>query len=205
LAGIPLMAYSIQAAKESSVFNKIMVSTDSEKYADIGCEYGAEVPFLRSKETSSDTAGSMSVVEEVLIEYKKRGNIFDTVCLLQPTSPLRTSQDIINSYKELEEKNADAITSVCELEHPPMWSMILPPDRSLKIFREKCNIMPRQGYDIYHRLNGAIYIRRIRYFDSGIEILAKNEYAYVMNKYRSIDIDEEIDFQYVEFLMSHKN
>ena len=89
LHGKPLMAYTIEAALGSGVFDEVMVSTDSEKYAQIAREWGAAVPFLRSERTSTDSASSWDMVDEVLGEYEKRGRIFDTFCLLQPTSPLR--------------------------------------------------------------------------------------------------------------------
>ena len=97
LSGKPLMAYTIEAAIESKMFCKVMVSTDSGNYAEIAREYGAEVPFLRSNELSGDKAGSWEVVLEVLQQYQTVGEIFDTVCLLQPTSPLRDSADIIQA------------------------------------------------------------------------------------------------------------
>ena len=105
LNGKPLMAYTIEAALESKQFETVMVSTDSEEYAKIARKYGAEVPFLRSEKTSSDEAGSWDVILEVLENYAELGKMYDTVCLLQPTSPLRKVDDIINSYKILEEKN----------------------------------------------------------------------------------------------------
>jgi len=95
LLDIPLLAYSIRAAKDSALFDEIMVSTDSDDYAQIAKDYGASVPFLRSAKTSSDTAGSWDVVTEVLSQYQTSGRYFDTICLLQPTSPLRIASDII--------------------------------------------------------------------------------------------------------------
>lgn len=93
LNGHPLMYYTIKAALKSGCFDTVMVSTDSEKYADIAKSCGAEVPFLRSEELSSDTAGSWDVVREVLTQYKVMGNSFDYVALMQPTSPLRNAED----------------------------------------------------------------------------------------------------------------
>ena len=140
LDGKPLMAYSIEAALKSNQFETVMVSTDSKEYAKVASEYGAEVPFLRSEKTSTDEAGSWDVVLEVLSNYVGLGKTYDTVCLLQPTSPLRKVDDIINSYKMLEEKRADAITSVCEVDHSPWWTMTLPPNGSLKEFRKNKKI-----------------------------------------------------------------
>ena len=93
--GKPLIAYSIEAAKESGLFDVVHVSTDSQKYADIAVEYGADEPFLRSEEMSSDTADSWDAVLEVLRQYKEIGKEFDIVTLLQPTSTIRTGEDIV--------------------------------------------------------------------------------------------------------------
>lgn len=201
LNGVPLLAYSIKAAQESGMFAEIMVSTDSKKYADIAIQYGASVPFLRSKELSGDSAGSWDVVMEVLRCYQKLGSVFDTVCLLQPTSPLRTADDIVGGYELLKYKCADAVTSVCEAEHSPLWCMTLGEDLSLSEFNKRDEDRPRQQLPIYYRLNGAIYIRKIVYACE--DIVLKNEYdfAYIMSQERSIDIDTAFDFLHSELLL----
>jgi CMP-N,N'-diacetyllegionaminic acid synthase len=202
LCGLPLLAYSIQAAYESGLFEEIMVSTDSQQYAEIAKQYGASVPFLRSEEQSGDNAGSWDVVKEVLNRYFEEGICFETVCLLQPTSPLRKADDIINGYRLFQDKSADAVTAVCEMDHSPLWSMVLPEDLSLVEYREKhTNTCVRQKLDKYYRINGALYIRKIVYNKSSIDILDKNEYAYIMGRNRSVDIDVEEDFQLAEYLI----
>jgi CMP-N,N'-diacetyllegionaminic acid synthase len=202
LSGKPLIAYSIEAALKSEMFSEVMVSTDSENYADIARQYGASVPFLRSESTSSDTAGSWDVVLEVLNSYRKLGKAFDTVCLVQPTSPLRKAEDIVSGYQQLIEKDADAITSVCEVEHSPLWTMTLDENLSLEEFRKNCPAGGRQKLATYYRLNGALYIRSIEYESEKIAIKDKNEFAYIMPRSRSVDIDTIEDFKYAEFLMS---
>lgn len=141
LSGKPLIAYSIETAQNLNLFDEIMVSTDSEKYDQIACEWGAKISFLGSEELSNDTAGSWDVIKAVLNKYKVRGRVFDTVCMLQPTSPLRASEDIVNAYKVLEDKNADAVTSVCEVEHSPLWCMVLPEDACYSIIGRTWRIM----------------------------------------------------------------
>lgn len=203
LNGIPLIGYSINAAKESGLFTEIMVSTDSEKYAQIAISLGAEVPFIRSEKNSSDTASSNDMMLEVLNCYKLRDDVFDTICLLQPTSPLRDASDIIGAYKLYEEKKANAITSVCEVEHSPKWNMILDKSLSMTEFRAGMNSVPRQLLQKFYRLNGAIYIRGIDYLrDNKIVIKDDCEYAYVMDRKKSVDIDSIDDFEYAEFLIS---
>ncbi|MCI8834810.1 MAG: acylneuraminate cytidylyltransferase family protein [Ruminococcus sp.] len=201
LHGKPLLAHSILAARDSGLFSDVMVSTDSAYYARIARECGADVPFLRSEETSNDTAGSWDVVKEVLWEYRKRGKEFQTVCLLQPTSPLRKAEDIVGGYEEMKKKHADAITSVCEVDHSPLWTMTLDSTLSLEEFRKRTTSMPRQMLKTYYRLNGALYIRKVEYGAEEIKILCEKEYAYRMDRNRSVDIDTADDFAFAEYLM----
>lgn len=104
LNGKPLLAYSIEAALDSKQFDKVFVSTDSQIYADIAIQYGADASFLRSDKNSTDTAGSWDVVREVIDTFKSMGEEYDEIMLLQATSPLRTSEDIINAVELLKEK-----------------------------------------------------------------------------------------------------
>lgn len=205
LRGIPLLGYSVAAAQKSGFFDEVMVSTDSVAYAEIAQKCGAAVPFLRSTELGSDSAGSWAVVREVLKNYENLEMQFDTVCLLQPTSPLRTAEDIVGAYALLEEKQANAVTSVCLVDHSPLWSMVLPEDQSLRKFRQSIlSNRQRQQLDTYYRLNGAIYIRKLEYGDSGIVIMEEPEYAYVMERSNSVDIDTLEDFQLAEFIIDKK-
>ena len=199
LCGKPLMVYSIEAAIESNCFDEIFVSTDSKKYADIAQQYGANASFLRSKELSSDTAGSWDVVREVLSEFEKRGKIFDKIMLLQPTSPLRTAEDIINAFKLMEEKNAKSILGVTEADHSPIWCNTLPEDGCMdKFIDRKYSNTPRQQLPIYYRINGAIYLLKSSELNNQ-NMFCKECYAYVMPRERSIDIDTEIDFLLSDF------
>ncbi len=202
--GKPLLAYSIEEAVKSNVFNEVMVSTDSEEYADLAIQYGANVPFLRSKKNSSDDASSWDVVSEVLEGYRKNKYCFDTVCLLQPTSPLRSSNDIIEAYKDFEGNNVDSLSSVCEVEHTPLWMMKLKQDRLLNDFNKKLLDLPRQQLDQFYRLNGAIFIRKILYEDSNLFLLNNNEIAFIMDKRRSVDIDDDFDFSICEYLINQQ-
>ena len=201
LNGKPLIGYSIDAAEKSGVFSEIMVSTDSNEYADIAVKFGASVPFLRSNKMSSDNSSSFDVIVEVLENYKKKGQIFDTVCLLQPTSPLRTSCDIVDAYK-LIEKKGDSVTSVCEVDHPIKWTMELQDDLSLNEFNRQCEDVPRQKLGKYYRLNGAIYIRKVDYNEDEIKLLNNDDYAFIMDRGHSIDIDTQDDFDLAEFYMN---
>lgn len=199
LNGIHLIGFSIDAARKSNIFTEVMVSTDSQLYADISKKLGATVPFLRSTKRSNDSASSWEVVLEVLERYLENDKKFDSVCLLQPTSPLRDANDIVSAYRLLEERNGDSVTSVCEVDHSPLWSMKLPEDLSLNEFNKECEDIPRQKLGKYYRLNGAIYIRKIEYLDKTIKLLNNNDFALIMKRNHSIDIDTIEDFELAEY------
>ena len=205
LNGKTLIAYSIEAAMESGEFDEVMVSTDSDNYAEIARKLGAKVPFLRSAATASDTASSWDMVEEVLNKYKDSGKDFDTFCLLQPTSPLRTAQDIQNAYNIYRERAEFAVVSVCEAEHSPLWCGHLPDNNEFLDFIDSKSMRQRQAGEKFYRLNGAIYIVSTKRFKEDKYLYKKGSFAYIMDQNRSIDIDTELDFEIAEVLIGRRN
>lgn len=201
LCNKPLLAYSIESAIKSQMFDKIFVSTDSEKYAAIAEQYGADASFLRSKKNSSDTAGSWDAVREVIEKFEEQGKNFDYIMLLQPTSPLRTAEDIQDSFQLLKEKNAHSILSVTETEHSPLWCNTLGDDLCMDSFRNEAYAnLPRQQLPTYYQLNGAIYLLERSELEKE-NMFCNQCYAYIMPRERSIDIDTEIDFKIAEYYL----
>lgn len=203
LNGRPLMAYTIEAAVESKLFDEVMVSTDSSEYAEIAKQYGANIPFLRSLSNSNDRADSWDVVREVLAMYETQGLYFDVVALLQPTSPLRDCEDILSAFNIFMEKSASAVISVCEAEHPVSWYNVLPPDGSLDGFISCENNCQRQKLEKYYRPNGAIYFVKVNIIKEKLDIYQKGSYAYIMSREKSVDIDMELDFLYAELIKKY--
>lgn len=202
LNGRPLIAYSIGAAIESHMFDKVFVSTDSQKYADIAIKYGADASFLRSKENSSDTAGSWDVIREVVDVLRTKGEEYDEIMLLQATSPLRTAQDIIRAIDLLYEKKGNAVVSLTECDHSPIWCNTLPADGKMDNFdRPEYKDLPRQSLPKYYRYNGAIYLVTNKELYNIDHMLEHGCYAYVMPQERSIDIDTALDFLIAETIM----
>lgn len=202
--GKPLVASTIEVALESKAFEKVFVSTDSQRYADIAIAYGADASFLRSEKNSSDTAGSWDVIREVVEHFEADGLFYDEIMLLQVTSPLRNKQDILSSIELLHEKNANAVQSVCEMEHSPLWSNTLPEDGCMDYFANgEYDRMPRQLLPKYYRQNGAIFLITRTELDA--EPMFSNRcYAYIMPQDRSLDIDTEIDFRIAEMYVGKK-
>ena len=198
------MVYSIDAALKSKLFHEVMVSTDSDVYADIAKNAGANVPFFRSTESSSDFASSWDTVREVLTNYKEMGQDFDTVCLLQPTSPLRKVEDITNAYRCFSDYKADSVIGVCEAEHSPIWINTLPKSMRMDNF---VNIdaqgKGRQELGKYYRINGAVYIVYAKTILENRSIYY-NSIAYIMPQKRSIDIDCILDFKVAEVFLQEE-
>lgn len=196
LNGNPLISYTIKAALESNRFSEVMVSTDSEKYAKIAKDYGANVPFLRSDEMSNDSASSWDTVREVLNEYKKLGKTFDYVALLQPTSPLRDAEDIDLLFNVFEEKNANNAVTVTEVDHPVQWCFELGENNLMdKMAASPYSYMRRQELKPYYRENGAIYlVDAYKIMNPSYNFYADECVASIMPREKSIDIDSKIDF-----------
>ena len=204
LNGKPLLAYSIEAAVLSGLFEVVHVSTDSREYSDIASSYGADQPFLRGEENSGDSSSSWDAVREVLTKYRERGKEFDICVLLQPTSPMRTSEDILVAYDLYFEKNADSLTSVTEVDHPVQWCFKLDESCSMDDFlASPYKNLRRQDLEKYYRENGAIYIMDTKkIFDPDFDFYSGRCVAYIMDRSRSIDIDTLQDFIMAEAVMN---
>jgi len=202
LGGKPLIAWTIEAAIKSNIFDHIFVSTDSEEIASVSKDYGAKVPFLRPAELASDTATTNDVVTHLVEWFEKEYNKeVTTVAILQPTSPLRNAQHIQEAFKVMEMKRAKAVVSVCELEYPIQFCNQLDSDGSMNGFIKKENNKRTQDLEPYYRLNGAIYILSRKYVNRLSELYSEGTYSYLMDIKSSVDIDTEEDFNNALYYM----
>ena len=206
LAGKPLIAYSIEAAVRSGMFDRVFVSTDSSEYADIARTYGAETPVLRPAEISGDSASSWSAVYHALEYYAAEGCDVSVFMLLQPTSPLRTAEDIVAAFNLKNEKKANAVVSVCKPDHSPEWTLPLPENREMNIYHEKFqNMIGRQRLSQqYFRLNGAIYLADVDYYRRVEDVYQEKCFAYEMPAERSFDVDNITDFIICEAMIRYQ-
>lgn len=192
LAGKPLIAWTIEAAKNSKYIDQFIVSTDDQEIADISKKYGAEV-LTRPAELATDIASSVDVV---LHSIAAQSQSYDYVILLQPTSPLRTAEHIDEAIELLFEKSANAVISVCETDHSPLWANTLPEDGNMDNFiREEVKGKRSQDLPTYYSINGAIYIADSNMVkQQNTLFLAEKSYSYLMARDSSIDIDHKMDF-----------
>jgi CMP-N-acetylneuraminic acid synthetase len=200
LNGKPLIVWSIEAAKKSKYIDDIVVTSDSDKILEIAKKNNI-IALKRPEKLATDCATTVDVIRNVIENMNEK---YEYLVLLQPTSPLRNEKHIDEAIELLETKKADAIISVCEMEHSPLWSNVLPDDLSMKNFLRK-DIKNKRSQDLekYYRINGAIYISKIdKFLKQNTLFLDENIYAYIMNRKSSVDIDDEIDFKLAEVLLN---
>jgi CMP-N,N'-diacetyllegionaminic acid synthase len=206
LLGKPLIAWTIEQALSSRYIDRLIVSTDSNEIATVSVGYGAEVPFLRPAELSSDTAKGIDVVLHVIRWMEEKDLKYDLLFNLQPTSPARTSEDIDCAAEMLFEKNAKSIISVCQMDHPLSWVNTLPLDGCMKDFVTAADRnVNRQDLPLFYRINGAIYLAYVEYLKKNGSFLGKKTYAQIMPPERSVDIDSKFDFLFAEFLLKERH
>jgi len=201
LCGKPLLGWTIEAALESGVPMRLVVSTDSAAYAEVGRRFGAEVPFLRPEELAADTTGTLDVLWHLVDWYATRGEVFDAICILQPTSPFRTSLDIKEAWNLFVSRDASSVVSVCEMDHSPLWANTIDETLSLDGFlREEIKGKRRQELPTHYRLNGAIYLAKTELLRERESFFGPGSLAHIMPRERSLDIDTGLDFEIAEVL-----
>jgi len=208
-SGKPLISWSISNAINTNLFDSVIVSTDSKEIADISEKAGATVPFLRPPELSNDNASIIEVANHAWLNHLDSNNKpFDFVVLLQPTSPLRTSEDItksVNLYLNNRKSNQDTLVSVTEIEKKYGWLMKTTKDSQYIdfIFDVNINNPQRQSLENIFLPNGAIFITNGKNIINGF--YNKFSIPYLMENQYSIDIDSISDFKLAEsiFLKIH--
>lgn len=205
VAGKPLIAWTIEAALEAPSLTRVMVSTDDSEIAEISRHYGAEVPFLRPVELSSDAATSVEVALHALNWLARSEQVLpDFMVLLQPSSPLRTSDDIEAAIALRREKMAEAVVSVCEVAHRPQWLRCVGPDGALVPWRVGPLVCAHDEGRLY-QLNGAIYLVGTDVFLRERTFFPLRTLAYVMPPERSLDIDLPWDCYLADLILRDKH
>ncbi len=161
--GKPIIAYSIEAALESGVFDEVMVSTDSEEIAAIAKQYGASVPFLRSEATSNDFATTKDVLLEVLSEYKKLGKSFDVMTCIYPTAPFVTAEKLRTAVEKLTDSDGDMVMPVVAYSFPPQRAMLIKDGFLNYQYPEHINSRSQDLEPIYHDC-GQFYVYKTKTF-----------------------------------------
>ena len=179
--GKPILVYSIEAAIESGIFDIVMVSTDDEEIAEISKKYGAEVPFLRSAQTSNDYATTNDVIIEVLEEYSKMGQHFDMACCIYPTAPFVTATKLQDAVEILKASDADTLIPVVSFSYPPQRAMIVKNDRLVFEYPEYIDSRSQDLEPHYHDI-GQFYVFRVPAFCQNKKLMLGNILPYVISE-----------------------
>lgn len=207
LNGKPLIAYTIEQAKASGLFEHIVISTDSDDIANVAKQYGAEVFFKRNSEMASDTAGKLDVIKDAFKRSEEHYNkTFDYLIDLDATAPLRIVEDIINSFKQFKENDNDNLITAMPSRRSPYFNLV-EQDKDGKVYLSKkldSAVVRRQDAPKSYDMNASIYIWKRDIILNENSIFLEKTGLYVMPEERSIDIDNELDFKFVEFFMKER-
>jgi CMP-N,N'-diacetyllegionaminic acid synthase len=200
--GKPLIVHTIETAQKSCFIDRIVVSTDDMYIAELARKHKAEVPFMRPSELATDDALAKDAYVYTIERLNKEFNgNYENFIVLCPTAPLRTSEDIDRAIDLFNCKKADSVVSVTQTAYPPTWMRRIDKEGILRVYSsQKGEGDNRQTEEIVYIPNGAIYVLTLSILKDRCSYYSEKTYPYIMPRERSIDIDDELDFEVAQFL-----
>lgn len=208
LCGKPLIVWSIEAGLGSKYVDEVMVTTDSVEIAEVAKRYGASVPFMRPAELATDTATTFDAIQHAIESYKERfQKTFDYVVLLEPTSPLRDSDDIDIALNKLDSnrKKADSIVGVSRVESAhPVFDVKINNDGLIEPYIGKTfNVLRRQDIEDLYFFEGSVYISDVEVLMKKGSFYHERTIPYIVPRWKSLEIDEMVDLITAEAIMNN--
>lgn len=202
LLGKPLIAYTIEQARASGLFEVIAVSSDSTEILMVAKQYGADITIQRPDELASDTAGKVPAIVHAILESEKiSGKTFDVAVDLDATSPLRNVEDIMAATAMLETTGATSVITATPARYSPYVDLVEADERGIvSLSKPSCELESPACYD----MNASIYVWNRDKFINNPAVFYDDTLLYVMPPERSLDIDHAFDFEVVEMLMNRK-
>lgn len=207
LHGKPLMAYTIEQALESGLFKHVVVSTDSKKIAEMASRFGAEAWFLRPLSMATDEAPKIPAIRHAFLESEKYyGYIFDVLVDLDATSPLRNVGDITGAYQQFLEEDSDILITASPARKNPYFNMVEKINGRIQKVKEldKSPTRRQDAPDVYD-VNASIYIWKREAILNSDTLITNKTSLYIMPEERSVDIDNDLDWQFVEFIINNRS
>jgi CMP-N,N'-diacetyllegionaminic acid synthase len=199
LAGKPMIAWTIEAAQESNVIDRLILSSDDEDIIDVAKEWECEVPFTRPAALAGDTSTSIDVALHALDSISQQ---YEYIVWLQPTVPLRLAEDIDKAIQICQTQNAPSCVSVVAAGKSPYWMYSLGKDNAMQpIMPQDLSSCQRQELPPAYTLNGAVYVTKTDWLRKHKKFMNGGSYAHIMPPERSIDIDSELDFKIAGMLL----
>jgi len=196
--GKPIIAYSIQTAIESKLFDEVMVSTDCEEIAKIAISFGAKVPFYRTKKNASDYATTLDVLNEVINQYKINGYDYDYGCCLYSTAPFITPNHLKEALKNLIDKSFDTVLAAVKYGHPIERSFQLNNDNKVKLNNPRKELNRTQDLNPNYHDAGQFYWFKTKSLIKNDSLLNGNVGAIIMDEIEVQDIDSPTDWHLAE-------
>ncbi len=206
LHGKPLIGWSVDVARQSKLIKKVVVSTDSEEIARVATQHGASVPFIRPSELATDTAKQIDVVNHALKFLESMGERYDYVCILQPTCPLRSVEDVDGTLDLLISSGADSAITVTEVggRHPRTLYKMHEGDQKITPYVEKnTSGVMRQNFEPLYWRTGAVYALRTSVVKAG-SLYGNDARGYKVPEERAFNIDTPFDFELTEAWLKYK-
>jgi N-acylneuraminate cytidylyltransferase len=195
--GKPIIAYSIEAALASGIFDEVMVSTDDEEIAEISKKYGASVPFFRSAEMSTDMAMTIPVLIEVLNEYEKLGRCYEQLCCIYPCAPFVTAARLKEGMDLLLSSGADSVLPIVKFSYPPQRCLVIRNGAAEMLYPENYNVRSQDLEPIYHDA-GQFYCSKAESLKTELKLYCKRTLPIVLTDSEVQDIDTEEDWKEAE-------
>lgn len=203
LCGKPLLAYSIEAALNCKYIDDVVVSTDSEKIADVARQYGASVPFIRPASLAGDESKTIDVIIHVIEELKKTGINYDTMVLIQATSPLRDCNDIEGALEKYIRNDKKSLVAVSKVSDSPILIRRLIDENHMENLLSCDSTVRRQDMPQYYRVNGSIYINSVNELSQNTSF-NDNVVPYIIDETHAVDIDELKDVEIAKYYLKKK-
>lgn len=200
LHGRPLIAYAIDCGLQSKYVDSVVVTTDSEKIAEVSRQCGARVPFMRPAKYAQDTSTTLVAVIHAVDTLKAMGETYDALLLLQPTQPLRTSQDVDSAIEAYFEKGEEDLVSVSLVSDHPIFVRTIDENGTMHKLLDCSSTCRRQDMPPFYRVNGCIYINNLEKLNEKTSF-GDNPIPFVMERSHSVDIDDLADFYLAEYYL----
>ena len=196
--GKPIIAYSIEKALASKLFDEVMVSTDDKDIAEIAIRYGAKVPFFRSINNSDDHATTIDVIEEVLNEYKVLDKFFDYTCCIYPCAPFLRVENLQNSFLKLELNDYDCVFPIVRFSFPIQRAVKINDNQKLALLYPEHELTRSQDLKPYFHDAGQFYVFNVEHIIKEDKLYTTNSGIFEIPEIEAQDIDNEIDWQMAE-------
>ncbi|MDD3607978.1 MAG: pseudaminic acid cytidylyltransferase [Candidatus Moranbacteria bacterium] len=195
--GKPIIAYSIETALKSKLFDEVMVSTDDEEIAEVAKKYGAKVPFMRSKKNADDHATTADVISEVIEEYRKQEELFDIFCCIYPATPFITPKILKLGLNLLKDKNFNSVFPIVQFSHPIQRTLKITDGKIEMMWPENLNVRSQDFPIAYHDV-GQFYWMKTNIFLEEKKLFTENSGAIILKETESQDIDNLEDWKMAE-------